>query len=699
MSSAVAFPKELLFLNEIVRNRSSVYRSPSWLHRDQFDGNVWRIAIRGGMERQVDFRVPLYNGDLLSDSNHEATLKLIKVWLAAQDQVCPLRGTTAGPRTIAQRIGRVLHLADYFLLHGEEFKLAKHGLAALTQGDIYSLITRLAVAGRVSTSIYDWPRRLSEFLLQKISEVSERERKEIVDEYPEILLFYDDERDSFLTLSPDELVLARVWLMSKGYYVARRRQDYKYLPDTTALAELALPKCLAGVAAASVPYELGFSTQAIRRREHCSVPVRTSLEDQFSEQRLQSYKFMLKQLPSFREIGLPAPDPSIERAIDDQEFLKSVMLKQLGRFRTLPKEVMFTLLREALEFGESYGDMIVDGYLELAAAFATLGAESSALLSDSEIATLLPQPLVNLGVKKWCIARTLDAPSSVSTEAVAPIDYFERLRRNEGLWELLQVLYGATAVATGSLSARRHGELVSLEATGSTDRVREWLAFRNRKSGPLGLREEELRPIPKVVGRMIARLERLQTGLIELGLRSGYTALFASPSARGFTLPSSCRRSLYQSVDHFCDYIDGPKDKSGRRYYYRQHQGRRFFVMLFFWGAANGDMDTLRWFLGHTDIEHLWHYLSEATSGAILRQGMATYSAQQVLAGSPEASELAKLLEKRFGSAKFAVLTEDEFDTYIEDMLKTDSVSVEPEFFMSGASKRVRMLIRVKEKA
>ena len=41
--------------------------------------------------------------------------------------------------------------------------------------------------------------------------------------------------------------------------------------------------------------------------------------------------------------------------------------------------------------------------------------------------------------------------------------------------------------------------------------------------------------------------------------------------------------------------------------------------MCFFWGSGFGSLDTLRWFMGHTNIEHVYHYITESTSGEVLR--------------------------------------------------------------------------------
>ena len=108
--------------------------------------------------------------------------------------------------------------------------------------------------------------------------------------------------------------------------------------------------------------------------------------------------------------------------------------------------------------------------------------------------------------------------------------------------------------------------------------------------------------------------------------------LFATPSIRGdvgFSQPTSY--SYNRNLDFLCDYIQTPINKKGERYYIRQHQLRRFFAMLFFHSASFGGLETLQWMLGHTDIEHLWNYITETLDGTVLRGAKAQFVAQSLV--------------------------------------------------------------------
>jgi len=224
------------------------------------------------------------------------------------------------------------------------------------------------------------------------------------------------------------------------------------------------------------------------------------------------------------------------------------------------------------------------------------------------------------------------------------------------------------------------------------------LIFFNRKSGIFGMREKEARPAPLIAVKLISILERLQNGLIDIGDLSKNTNLFSHPSHSGNGLVRTGASQHNESLDFFCDYFEMPLNSEGERYYIRQHQLRRFFAMLFFWGRAFGGMDTLRWFLGHTDLKHLYHYITESIPGAMLRSIKATYATEQIVAHTAEAEKLSDLLACHFATRDFSVLDSDEMNDYIDDLIAEGKVQIEPEFFDTPQGIRYRILIVVTSK-
>src|SRR5258707_8276573 len=140
--------------------------------------------------------------------------------------------------------------------------------------------------------------------------------------------------------------------------------------------------------------------------------------------------------------------------------------------------------------------------------------------SQANDVTQMQTPKVaDMGVRSW----TIESPASGSgiwTEAPGVLsgqEYYQRLRANVGLYELLRVLYGSVQIVIGTLLARRQGELIDLVAFRCLDDSRTDLVFYKRKSGVMGLREKLSRPIPPVAVELIGVIERLQKGLMERG--------------------------------------------------------------------------------------------------------------------------------------------------------------------------------------
>jgi hypothetical protein len=116
---------------------------------------------------------------------------------------------------------------------------------------------------------------------------------------------------------------------------------------------------------------------------------------------------------------------------------------------------------------------------------------------------------------------------------------------------------------------------------------------------------------------------------MDAGLSKKNLSLFNSLNGKDHTVSKISLRTYGKHLDLVCDYFETPlvKFENGelRRYYVRQHQLRRFFAMVFFWSDGFDGLDTLRWMLGHTDIEHLYRYVTETEKGSVLNGIKASY--------------------------------------------------------------------------
>lgn len=683
-------PKELDFLRSIARETASAHYFPTWLDPNEYDKSVWKITFADGKTMTLVFDIELHDRSKLTDAKHNELLRCFKGWIAVQDAVSPITGLTFAPQTVRQHITLVVQLCDYFIINGERLQIAKHGLAAVNEADIFQLIQELASSSSIVNSIYRWKERLSLHLARMASTITDEDLAAARVKYPAIINIDFPQEDWIIDLTVDELVKARVWLLQNKYYRRGAGWGFTKAPSIVRLAMLALPQVIAPRRLAEMPLELCFGPNDALKREYVGVPVRKETDEETTMQSLRRYLSRIKQLEALADKGYKVPALAVRNVMANQEFFRQLKLGRAGRFVTFPKHVMFPMLCSALSFIESHGEDLVEAFLSIAKQAAKSDLGPRTFLGALNIAEHLGPRLRALGINRWSI--NLGSDGQVQT---SDAEFFSQLRANVGLYELLLVLFGATTVATGLLTARRIGELVDLNAGSCLDDAGSWLIFDNRKSGVLGYREHLMRPIPKIIGKGLRRLEALQTGLINLGLLNAYKGILCVPRQDLAGLKDMHYWTIYGPSDLFCDYASVGLDNEQRRFYYRQHIGRRFFVLLFFWGSASGGMETLRWFLGHTDVEHLWHYLSESTPGEVMRQSMAQFAAEEAIQSSSAAAELRQVLQTHFGVERFSVMMADEVSFYIESLIDDGRIRIEPVFFQSKAGRQYEVLIKV----
>lgn len=693
MAFSTHYSGDLHFLNRIIGDRQEQYRNADWL-RSPFKANAWECHFSEEHRLSVSFEVRLPDGELLTDHRHHDLLETFKCWLCIQTHFDSTGGRILNPKTAKDRVSRTLFVIDYILLNAQRFQLAEYGMSALTENDFRGILLALSSSSSISTSLYEWPTRLTEFLREKIQHLSKQEVEHLLRERPALERHIPPQEQRLLTLTDNEIILSRVWLWYNGYYIFSTRHGYRFTPSSDRIAALLYANTLRGGTSKKAPEELQIEPLERYRREFKSAPVRSNEVDQLSEQRLSVYCGDIRRLGLLAETRLPIPLNSL-RTVTPMALRQALNLKTTGRFQTLPQKVVFSALRNAIEFALEYGKDLIQSYLSLAKRAASNKESCMAYANSNSIDELLTQKIKVLGVRNW----TIDTPENnfIDNQARLPTTkYFARLRTNPGLWELLRVLFGAIQICVGVLMARRNGELRDLVAGLCLDSSETRLLFKNRKSGVIDLRETEARPIPKVAVKLIQQLEKLQDGLLDCGVLKKRTYLFCFPGQTTNTLISEPNQTrLSESIDFFCDYFETPLNKKGERYYIRQHQLRRFFAMLFFWGRSFGGMDTLRWFLGHTDVEHLYHYITESTPGEVLRSVKAHYGGELIKNDPHEATQLADLIEAHFGTREFSILDSEELDEYIEDLMIERRVEIEPEFFETPDGKTFRIAIRV----
>ena len=690
MPDLTSLPIKLDFLRELLGNRQHQYRQAYWL-KNEFKDHLWTCAFEH-RTTLINFNISFLDGTKLTDAKHALLLETIKCFLCVQTHSDATEGKKLSAASNYRRLNKALKIIDYFLLRLEHYPLHLYGLSILSHNDFTTMLYDIGRHKYIYQSIYQWHEHLSAFLKEKIQQENQKILEDILRASPVLKDLGRFTSADTLHLSKEELEKARAWLyLHDCYLTVGEHNTLRAQPNTKKLATLIYANTLGGTETnfPLIP-ELSYQPNSFRERECLPIAVfHSNTESTRAENDFMVYFNVLQHLRLLRKINLPVPDEAISE-IQPQLLIEALKLKQSQRFRTLPSKIVFSALRQAFEFALDYGEDLIDSYLSIMKSVKQSGHTFIQWKRNNKSISIFLTPKIQaLGVACWKIKKTKNS------HVYRDHTYYQRLRANEGLWDLLRVLYGAIQMVVGTLMARRYTELADLMPMSCLDRERTHLIFFVGKTGYNGKRERVARPIPAVVAKLIGLIEFLQKTLLKEGIIKQYSPLFAYPHFHGCGLAKIIDIQFNRSFNAFCDYIEMPINSQGERYYIRQHMLRRFFAMLFFWGGSFGGMDTLRWFLAHSDVEHLYHYVTETTTGEVLRSVKSHYAAERLKAYDESVESLADLLEQHFGTRKFDMLPEQELDTYIEHLIKEGDVTVEPEFFIDTVGKSYRILVKV----
>ncbi|WP_152603144.1 hypothetical protein [Methylotenera versatilis] len=688
------------FFDHLSADRMEMYRSPPWLE-SLFVDDVWSCNFGLVGSTIINFNVELEDASLLTSQQNAPLLNVFKLWLCIQTHPDTTSRKKCSLGTSYNSIRRTLYLIDYLLLNSVKFQLSKYGLENISTNDIHVFMHDLASSNETSTSVYKWFEKLTQFLKVGISTHDKRILDLEIEKSPAIRENIPEECECDLKLTPTEIVYARAWLKYAGVYHSKAKEGFRSGPNTKNLSKIIYKNTLIGHAFKPVPNELLLVPMELYYKEFTSAPLRDESDSRLSSREMSRYKKSFQSLALLTSAGLEIPSQIID-AVSNYKSESFFDLKPTRHYKTLPSDVVLSSVRAALEFLLEYGEEITESALRVIKQSKKLKQSLVVFNSKQDISPFLTPKIKALGVKYWSLNLRLNyvERNSFNPESLRPSsqEMFTRLRKNEGLYELMRIMYGAAQVCIGCLSARRQGELKDLISGKCLDASNTRLIFFNRKTGYDSMREKEARPIPPVAVKLIKMLENFQNGLVEIGAYRKHTNLFLYPDLYWAEVTILRSPKYNSSLDIFCDYIETKKNTNGCRYYLRQHQLRRFFAMTFFWGNSFGGMATLRWFLGHTDIEHLYSYITEITPGDVLRSVKTEYAIEQVISKSPNAESLTNLIESRFQTRNFSILDSQELDDYIEELLLDEAIQIEPEFFVTSEGQSYRILIKVSDR-
>ncbi|WP_448090810.1 integrase [Pseudomonas azerbaijanoccidentalis] len=678
------------FLEDFKLVEAAPHTTAPWLLND-FNENIWVIQTTQKIPYELHWGVSLWDGSMLTDDKNEILLRSLKHLLIIGTNGVNEEFAMLAPVSQYMRLACSSRLIDYLLINAQSYDLCRFGLGALDADNLKGILNHLAAYAWSEDSIYAWHERVTAFCKLQLSTLSDSEAEKIFAKYPSMLEISDDVcEDIKLDIAASEIPRIRAAMMKANLYYGNN-DGYKI--STKALSERLYPDTLRGrqTAKSALVMLSFFPNEQSYKREYPSVSVTTGESEILQDTLYFYYRYTLVNSASLSTLGLPAPS--------DTDTIKEHVptLNQSSRFRSVPSGNLLKLFRRSMEFHLEHGRKILNGFVRVAT-YCHARNISMTRLPQAEFLKIIGPELANFGVKKLGLSshrKTLTRSRRKGSRE----QYFQQLRANYGLLELVYVYLGSVQLTVGMIMARRVDELITLEAKKCLDITKSWLIFKLAKSTrrALGIRQRQSRPIDAVAVEMIEELRRLQKLLKRLGVIDDLSDLFATPPSMGHKVLQDCSLHLYnRHLDFACDYFESDVTTEGERYYVRQHQLRRFFAIMFFYTNSFGDLDTLRWMLGHRDVEHIWHYLTECLEPKDLRGAGARYFADLAKHDRLENYQnLQDLLYAEFGTTKFALVDEQKIEDYLAAMLEEGKARIEPKFFKDENGKSMQILFIV----
>lgn len=631
------------FLDELLAPKKDKYLNAPFL-KNNFNENMWIIKLDDKTDYKINFNIKLSDNSLLTEQTHQKTLKTLKYWIL--ENIYTSNAHFCTKSTMLRRITSVLTIFDCLNIFDKQQLIPRSGLSFVDSNKFKYILERLAEDSNKFENIYGVSNKFYQHY-QKINNIQSTFSS-----------------NSFQDLTEDDINSFISNIKATGLKVSDLFPDTLLKPDKW-------PEILKD-ASSTRNYLSEFPTYF---RENNATPL--------SDKSLVFYKNAIKVLEQL-SIKFNNDEtfsfPSISAFEDTQNF--NTNTKSNGRFETYPSSVIFKSFKEAIEFHFNYGDDIVQTFVNFIENIKNKGINTDNFSYTEDLKDLfsisLTPKLKDMGVKEL----RLQHPDK---------NRFNFLRKNHYFYDLLKVYYGSVQFVTGALMARRQSELAGLIANDCIDEKNNVLLFKRSKStkGLFGTKDTLALPIDPLVINMIRNLEKIHTVI------GGSNKLFAMPSFHNPTKVKEDTSANYygQNLDLFMDYIKAPVI-DGKRLYIRQHQLRRFFAMAFFWGSGFGSMDTLRWFMGHTDVQHLYHYITESTPGEVLRSVKAQYVAEDF----SKYKDLAELIKERYNTINFDIIETEELTYYIESLLDDGAITIEPEFLKDDTQKQFEIVIKIIKK-
>jgi hypothetical protein len=662
--------------------------NPPWLYKSKFEENVWFIKSSKNI-KEINFeKVLIDKNKRLSDMPE--LLYGFKLWISISTSPKHNNGVVLKSNTILQIINRILCLIDSIILDSSFLCLSERGLSSLNNNYFIDRLLDITKNG-VEIGVYNYIEKVKKYLKENISSISLEEVELFEKEYP----FHYLEKNSILGLSQIEVRKSRLYLYkNKAYKVATSNKIsvnseyfHKLYKNTLVYKNMKFP----------LFEELNLEQNSVKR-EFPSIPTRSNNENLSSisiGHYIQSIE-LLNNVASYLKILGFSTQISIIK-IEKTNILNHVHNYQPGRYTSLPSNVVFDSFRNAFEYLIKNQDHLLQSFLNLLTYYQSNKNDNIVVkyIKKKYFLSLLTSETIKSGISQWSI--------------IKDENFFQNLRKHSSLPYAYYLMIASLSVVIGTIMARRQSEIMELDPIDSllpknlspkdNPDIDFYLKIHNSKSGVggnLNLKETLSLPIPNSIANFIYNQQLFNEKIILNNIvKKEDIKLLTTFNKHSLLINSINQTSYNHYLDYFCDFFETKTlnlDRIKSRFYIRQHQLRRFFAMLFFWSKSFDGLDSLRRFLGHTKLEHLYHYITESTPGEVLYGVKARYIFENMGLDKDHKmyieniENLEPILKKYFDVSTFDYLTEQEASIYTSSIIHEDikkvSTSIEEQFFI-----------------
>ena len=598
-------------------NKRDLTYKADWLVSGEIGSDRWAVSFPNINEPTfIDFNRLMPDGSNLTDESNQRLLTTLQKWLY-HCRMGTLTGKLVAPGRWMNYLQFSFNLASWIKLHRFIYKPEANGFMLLDTDACEAIADELSTGGwnsalllkeRFITHLFQVieTQCTLEAVLDNLDELDEQFKSSAIRYFQDNNLYVGIAQDSNYTKG----MLSREYIAE----VLGKAPTALHAPSFRLFIRQFEPKLTnADVLQVGTRKNLHYTqnTKSIEEAADTSLSVK-------------HFKDQLYFMKLFFNGHSKLPDDIPKIDIDIESLVKeyATNLKSPGHTNLIPLTIGLDALNEAAKWVTVYGEAVVNSLIFYIEKFREIDENYS--LSKQSVKK---QELFEETKHLWMTKDIEGLPAQRLDKALNITKLQTKKKKNFPTGEthykaVMESFFGACALVIGMLKPIRNKEISHL------DRACLWLdnpgggAFLEHeagKAGQIGINPDIIRPIPSLTARAIQLLQVLGVGLSKIynDERPHAEKLFYIPG-RGFKLPPpKCNMwKVNLCLNSFCEIINTPIDKKGRRWYIRVHEMRKFFLLITHRHYGDGSKGLLRYLAGHADRRNIDDYTAYDISDA-----------------------------------------------------------------------------------